>query len=296
MRLRVLDLDGSVAGQPPFHAAIQSGDAQLIDLRAEGPALRLWGGNRAMDRLKQKLSGLEPPPGKGPDVTFYGSGDFHHLVWAMIAAASFQAVTVIHFDNHPDWVRWPPRWHCGSWVNRVLELPNVAKVITLGPCGHDLTNPRFKGANLKALEQGRLEIYPWRHEPSDLGRGRSIAWEQLEGCDWPAFLDRMIAALPTESVWITIDKDVLGRPDAVTNWDQGEMPLDHILLALRKLAAAKRLLGVDVCGEFAPPRFKGLLKTFSARLDQPRTKEQPDLSRNERSNARLLDCLREVTA
>jgi arginase family enzyme len=49
-----------------------------------------------------------------PAVTMIGSGDFHHLAVLLLERAR-EPVTVIHFDNHPDWVRWAPRWHCGSW-------------------------------------------------------------------------------------------------------------------------------------------------------------------------------------
>ena len=63
--------------------------------------------------------------------------------------------TLVHFDNHPDWVRLAPRWHCGSWLNRTLALPNLQRAITLGPCSDDLVNPghqgrQSRGARLRA--------------------------------------------------------------------------------------------------------------------------------------------------
>lgn len=51
------------------------------------------------------------------------------------------------------------------------------------------------------------------------------------------------------SVYISIDKDVLGRDYARTNWDQGDMTLDGLFAAIRDISLKHRIIGVDVCGE-----------------------------------------------
>ena len=51
------------------------------------------------------------------------------------------------------------------------------------------------------------------------------------------------------SVYISIDKDVLSRDYARTNWDQGDMTLDGLFSAIRDISLKHRLIGVDVCGE-----------------------------------------------
>ena len=91
----------------------------------------------------------------------------------------------------------------------------------------------------------------------------------LAELDWAAFLEQMISSLPTEAIWITLDKDVLASEDAATNWDQGGMRLTHLLQAIRELAARKRVLGIDVCGEFAKPAFSNAFKRWEAKSDQP---------------------------
>ena len=50
------------------------------------------------------------------------------------------------------------------------------------------------------------------------------------------------------NVYISIDKDVLSRVFARTDWDQGTMTLDELSAALRKLRAERRIIGVDLCG------------------------------------------------
>src|SRR5689334_16067578 len=69
-----------------------------------------------------------------PRFVVLGSGDFHHLT-AVFLRRIAGPVTVISFDNHPDWDIRPPRWTCGGWVNRALNLPQVHRVAVWG-CGN----------------------------------------------------------------------------------------------------------------------------------------------------------------
>jgi hypothetical protein len=306
LRIRILDIDGSLPAQPGIAAAIGDGRAQRIDLRNEERSLRLWASRRQLRDLAARLTALTPPPGQGPLVTFYGSGDYHHLATMLIASVA-EPVTVVHFDNHADWVRVPATHNCGGWVNRALALQQVERVITLGICSDDLVRPQLKSGNVAALASGRLEIHAWRAPPSRVwGRigdgpghkriGRHIVWNCLADLNWPHFLDALAARLPTEAVWVTIDKDVLRLADAATNWDQGGMPLDALLMALKRLAASRRIVGVDICGEYSPPRFSDPIKRIAAWLDHPRTLpvRAEALSRNDRTNRALIETLGEI--
>lgn len=263
----------------------------------------MWASRRQLRDLAAQLAGAAPPPGRGPLVTFYGSGDYHHLA-AVLMETIHEPFTVVHFDNHPDWVRVPATYNCGSWVNRVLALSRVARVITLGVCSNDLKLPQLKSGNVRALGSGRLEIHAWRAPPSlvwgHIGDGpghkqvgRYLVWNCLADLDWSEFLRALVARLPTEAVWVTIDKDVLRAADAATNWDQGEMPLEALLTAIRRIAAARRVIGVDVCGERSPARFSDPIKRIAAWLDHPRAIHLPSeaLARNDRTNRELLETL-----
>ncbi|MGH8117609.1 MAG: hypothetical protein ACREPJ_09945, partial [Rhodanobacteraceae bacterium] len=247
-----------------------------IDLRDIGPALRLWSRRTNSDAARARI-GAAPDP--QPSITFLGSGDFHHLAALLIERVA-EPFSVLHFDNHPDWVRLAPRWHCGSWVNRVLALPQVQRVVTVGVCSDDLVNPGRKGGNLPALDAGRLALFPWQHEPSRVRRriadGPGHAWR--DGCiHWRNLGEvptddaaRMVLdAIPGEAVWITIDKDVLPEQEALTNWDQGQMPLTALVAMLRAVGEHKRVLGADICGEYSPARHRNWLKRIEAHMDQP---------------------------
>ncbi|CAA7626470.1 arginase family protein [Magnetospirillum sp. UT-4] len=293
MKLRILHLDGSLMAQPTLARLAEEGAAQVVNLKPEAQALRLWTGRADMVALARRLAEEGPPPGRGADVTFMGSGDYHHLSVPLIARHAGRPLSVLHFDNHPDWGRWPPAYHCGSWVNRALELDAVAKVVTVGPCA-PAGWPQLKGANLGLLGQGRYELHPWRMGRSRRLGGGPVDWANLGEGGWDGFVATLADRLPTERVYVTIDKDVLHADEAVTNWDQGEMRLDHILACLRVLAGSHAIVGIDVCGEYAPPRFDGWGKRLLARLDQPRPPPQPDLGVNEAANRRLLAAVAEL--
>jgi arginase family enzyme len=273
--LRILDTDGSVDAAA-LGAAAPWASIVRVDLRDIGPALRLWSRRKNMDLARVRIAETVDPR---PSITFLGSGDFHHLA-ALLAERVDEPFTLLHFDNHPDWVRLAPRWHCGSWINRVLALPHVQRVVTVGPCSDDLVDPARKGGNLPALNAGRLVLFPWHHAPSrarrriadgpgHAWRAGCIHWRNLAEEPLQEAMERVLAAIPTEVVWVTIDKDVLPEDEALTNWDQGRMPLAALLAMLRAIGARKRLLGADICGEYSPPRHANWLKRIEAKLDQP---------------------------
>lgn len=304
MILRVIDLDGSVAGQEPLRRRIDAGAAARIDAADLAPSLRILASRAAMARFRNRVRASAA--GEEPSLTFYGSGDFHHLTAGLLADAGCD-ISVVHFDNHPDWVRFPQTFNCGAWVNRALELPHVRRVVTIGPCSDDLVRPELQFANLPALAEGRIALYPWRHAPSRIwGRypdgacyrqeNGLLHWRNLADESWSDFLDELIEELPTRAVWLTIDKDVLGTDEAVTNWDQGGLPLARLLEAVEILALNRKIVGIDVCGDYSAPRFSDPLRATLAWFDHP-AMEAPSASRlavNAQVNERLLTCFERV--
>jgi arginase family enzyme len=288
VHLRILDTDGSVDVEAIRDAA--SWDSVSIpDIRALAPALRLGSRRKAVQAARERIAHAGDP---APSVTFLGSGDFHHLA-ALLIERIAGPVSILHLDNHPDWVRLAPRWHCGSWVNRVLELPNVRRVVAAGPCSEDLVNPGRKGGNLGALDSGRLALFPWFHAPSRVRhriadgpghewRDGALHWRNLAERRLADACDAVVAALPTEAVWITLDKDVLPEGEALTNWDQGRMPLSAVAALIEAVGARRRVLGADVCGEYSPPGHRNILKRIESHMDQPRRAraEPSELARN----------------
>ena len=298
MILNLLHLDDALKSQPDFMQASMKLNARETNAQLEAALVRLWGKEHNLEELRQTLlCSIARTHNKDTVVTFMGSGDFHHvsaLLIGMMAEVSGEPFTVIHFDNHPDWVMHSSGMHCGSWVNRALDLPQVNKVITIGVCSRDLVRPWIKGANLKAWRDGKIDLMPW-HSPSS--RFRALDIEDMAEDE---FLAHLRSAITTRNVYITIDKDVLSHVDAITNWDQGKMPIDRLLSTVRFILSKHHAIGIDVTGDYSPAHYAGrklhvALKTLESLIDQPKHINMAIASAvNQASNLALLNCIREA--
>jgi len=299
VHLRLLDLDDSLTAQTTLRVAAAWTSVETLPMRDLAPPLRLWSRAATMQRARARMAGTAID---APAVTMIGSGDFHHLSVLLMERVR-EPLTVVHFDNHPDWVRWAPRWHCGSWVNAALGLDHVAKIITLGPCSDDLVRPQLKGGNLGALASGRLVLLPWQHAPSRVwgrfadGPGHRLehghlTWRNLADASSADNIAFILAQIDTPTIWLTIDKDVLPESEALTNWDQGQMPLRALLDLIAGIGARKRIAGADICGEFSSPALRNPLKRIESRIDRPqRSADASRLARNEAVNRELLGAI-----
>ena len=299
MRIRIIDTDGSLTAQPGVMAMCARTGGDIVAARDLAPRLRLLASKDALATLDVRLGAA----GAG-EITFIGSGDFHHLSW-LLARRHARPLSIIHFDNHPDWVRFPVTLNCGSWVARALEEPQVLRVVTIGPASPDIEAPQLKGATMAALRSGRLELHAWAggstfyagpafENPGARGAAGvardGLTWRGLEDDDWRTRIEDIARRLPDAPVWITLDKDVLGTAEAVTNWDQGRLTLDAVLEAIGLIAGHRPLLGMDVCGDYSPVGDLGAFRSLLARLDRDQRPEPPtDGARlNEATNLRIL--------
>jgi arginase family enzyme len=224
------------------------------------------------------------------------------LIERAVAASGVGAVTVVHFDNHPDWVRFGNGLHCGSWVGRAARLPGVARVITVGVCSGDIDRPETKRADLDLLSERRVELYPYR--APDGGSALRVGgeeWPSIEAVGEDGFVDLLASRITTPAVYITIDKDVLRSADAVTNWDQGRLSLEGLEALVRAVATRARVIGADVVGDWSAPRYgsgplAALLKIGEAFLDQPHRGPLPAVAGriNQSTNLRLLSLFSEM--
>jgi len=314
VQLLLLHLDDALELQPDFVRACKFAGAYQYFDKDTGREIRLWGKQKALAELGRKIVKNTPAPAKDPQLCFMGSGDFHHITAMLLAGALERksgAATLIHFDNHPDWVTFDGGMHCGSWVNTALANPGIQKVITIGVCSHDLRSPERKGANLHWLGEGKLELYPYEHPPSrvlaDYGSGASyrqekgaLHWKSISEIGEENFIDRMLSRIRTEAVYVTIDKDVLAADDAVTNWDQGRMRLPYLLALISEIGSRHRIIGADVIGDYSAPSYAGSLRTQRMKraeifIDQPRVRQGAETTRNINSaaNHALLEVLAE---
>src|SRR5262249_12833962 len=105
----------------------------------------------------------------------------------------------------------------------------------------------------------------------------------------------VLAAIDTDAIWLTIDKDVLGESEALTNWDQGQMPLEAMRAMIRALGARKRIVGADICGEYSEPVLSNPFKRIESRIDRPqRRADDARLRANAQVSATLARTIAEV--
>jgi len=147
------------------------------------------------------------------------SGDYHY-VSKILAARETEPFTLVLVDNHPD--DQPPAFggvlSCGSWVRDLRETCLlVEEVWTLGP-GHRICSA--SATVDRELEEG---------------------------------IEDLLRALEGKRVYLSLDKDVLDRKYARTDWSQGTYSLDTLKGWLDRLMRLD-VVAVDVCGEIAPAK------------------------------------------
>ena len=164
------------------------------------------------------------------------TGDYHYLsrLWLEKTAAELgdEPFALVLFDHHPDMQEpaFGKVLSCGGWARDAFcGIPNLTQALLVG------INPDLEVEILDLVFDGVLAV-----TTDDLRHtGDALSQEVLE----------MFSLLdPHIPVYISIDKDVLTKEYARTNWDQGCMTLPQLEAAVRRVAAGHRLLGVDVCG------------------------------------------------
>ncbi len=216
----------------------------------------------------------------------YGSGDFHHLT-ALWLRAIVEPITVISFDNHPDWDIRPPKWGCGSWVNRALELDNVPKVSVWGCGNFECWWPWQIFGNRRAEGKDQLEVHPWADErpPQDQARRGAIL-----RANWRERFSEFARQLQVKCVYVTIDLDCLQASEAVTNWENGRFTVHDLEWALQELRQHARVVGGDICGTYSPPVYARATQRIASEFDHPKL-QQPSARDALKINVRALRTL-----
>ncbi|RYX81756.1 hypothetical protein EON83_22585 [bacterium] len=287
-RPRILDVDGSLRRQKGF---LEESGASIESLASWGPRLRYLCRRQVRQGFERHLSTED-----AHRLTYYGSGDFHHLTFSLLKFQR-EPLSAVVFDQHPDWDVTSPFPCCGSWVNDALSLPHVKRIVVIGAGSEDLGGVQLWRGNRAALSSGRLEIYPaslasslWpgigRKLECGVRKSGRMRWKTVEQAGLKNLMQGIIARLPSRRVYISVDKDCFMPSYATSNWDAGELRLDEVCLGIRMLREQCELMGADVTGEWSKPRFKNPLFAAISRSDHP-IKPIPsseELRRNEETN------------
>jgi arginase family enzyme len=218
----------------------------------------------------------------GASFVLFGSGDFHHLTAAHVRQIEEPAV-LVSFDNHPDWDRRPPRWQCGAWVNRALELPKIEQIHLWGCTSPDARWPGSFWANPRAIRRSRLQAH---------------LVDPLNESEWRRSFSAFAEAISGRRVYVTVDLDCLAPEHIVTNWDAGTLSVESLVFALKKLREKCSIIGGDICGGWSEEVYARPLQRWAAGLDHPKL-ELPARSeiaeRNERTLQRLWPAISGTT-
>jgi hypothetical protein len=244
---------------------------RTLDFRDWGPKVRYCSNSVALEKL------IEQFPRDLPPFLLYGSGDFHFLSGLFLRRAidrleSGGDVTLVSFDNHPDWDIRPPRWSCGGWINRALDLNSVRQVHVWGCGNFELEFPARLFANRTALRDGRLGVHPWAER---YDKWVQSTFECVTRDNWRYSFERFALGLVKRNIYITVDMDCLAESEAVTNWENGLFTAADVAWAIGQLRGRASLIGGDLCGAFSKPRCTGPFRRFACWWDHPRLKRPP---------------------
>ena len=231
-----------------------------IDARWWGPRLRYHGPRQKVEAFYREIESRLTP------FVLYGSGDYHYLAGVLVRRLS-SPVTVVSFDNHPDWDVRPPHWSCGGWVNRALEMAQVRRVSVWGCGNFELGFPARLFANHRALRAGRLEVHAWAERQPDRVRRRFGCMTREK---WREDFERFTQTIAGQDVYVTVDLDCLRAQEAITNWENGLFAAEDVAWALRSLHREARVVGGDLCGAYSEPQYARRFQRFAARWDHPR--------------------------
>jgi arginase family enzyme len=252
----------------------------VLDARQWGPQLRFSAPPRLIEEFYREYESQIAP------FVLYGSGDFHHLSALWIRRVT-QSIVVVSFDNHPDWDIRPPKWGCGGWVNRALELPNVQRVSVWGCGNFECWWPRQIFGNRRAEREGKLDVHPWADErPVEDRRRRGAILRE----NWQERFEKFASDLRGENVYVTIDLDCMCAEDAATNWESGRFTIVDLTWALGKLRESSRIIGGDICGAYSPPSYARFKQRLAAGFDHPKL-NLPSAEQIRRINSTTLEKL-----
>ena len=231
------------------------------EAREWGPQLRFSAPPRVVEEFYREHQSIAR-------FILFGSGDFHYLT-ALWVRRFAQPIVLVSFDNHPDWDVRPPKWGCGGWVNRALELPNVKRVSVWGCGNFECWWPHQIFGNRRAERSGKLEVHPWADDRPVKDRQRRGA---ILRADWQEKFEAFAKGLRGADVYVTIDLDCLRLEEAVTNWESGRFTVVDLVWALAKLRESCRIMAGDICGAYSPPLYARWRQRFAGIFDHPKLK------------------------
>lgn len=160
-------------------------------------------------------------------IHFIDSGDYHYITKFMTDYIK-EPFSLVLIDHHTDMQKPLAEGmiSCGSWAGEVLEKNSyLQQMVLLGPEQHLID---------KLDVPGKEKVI-------------AISYEKLEKNQAKKDFEKIRKDIPA---YLSIDKDILTKKAAVTNWNQGEMTVDMLEHLLQFLLTKCEVIGIDICGEY----------------------------------------------
>ena len=202
----------------PMH--IENDDNHLIrNNLSDIEGTNMYCSNEDMLEIQRRLNNYGPE-----GIHFLDNGNYHYMTKVFVDKIK-KPFSLVLFDHHTDMLQ--PMIHdltsCGSWAGELLhENAYLKQLILIGPSQQ----------NIESNDVASKVIYISVNEQEE-----DVAHLQIKKVD---------LTLPA---YISIDKDVLDRYWARTNWDQGNMSIKTLEKILQDIFKHQNVIGVDICGE-----------------------------------------------
>lgn len=259
--ISVFDIDGSVTTQSAFLQRFQS-KIKSYSLLPFKRALRLW---CSQSRFVDASKAMQMP--NIHQFSLLGSGDYHHLTLALLAQHQ-TPFTLVLFDNHPDWMRPPHQYHCGTWIYAAARMPQVARIVIVGLENGDLQGKNFQSGDVESYLNQKIVLLPYLPVSAMIQQKNVQLLSSLKQ-NLQTGIKEILDAIITKHVYVSVDKDCLRAEDAITNWEQGTLPLDTVTASIDGIRSQFDIIGADTVGDYSPPTFISPLKWIGSFLDRP---------------------------
>lgn len=260
--ITILNVDDSVTAQKDFLQRFST-QIHIKSLLSFKRIARLWCSSGEFKQVSREmqLANLN-------QFVLLGSGDYHHLTLALLQ--QHQApLTLVLFDNHPDWMRPPHQYHCGTWVYAAARLPQVARIVIVGLENGDLCGKKFQDGDVESYLNKKIVLLPYTAVEASVSTEQTVQIQSQLKASLKAGVQEILSHISTQHVYVSVDKDCLRLEDAITNWEQGTLPLETVIACITSIRESHAIVGADTVGDYSPPVFTSPLKWIGSFLDRP---------------------------
>ncbi len=260
--ITIFNVDGSVTAQKDFLQRF-SAKINIKSLLSFKRMARLW---CSASEFKRVSSAMQLPSLN--QFALLGSGDYHHLTLALLQQHQ-TPLTLVLFDNHPDWIRPPHQYHCGTWIYAAARLPQVERIVIVGLENGDLCGKKFQDGDVESYLNKKIVLLPYTAVEVTIGAEQTVQLQSQLKASLKAGVQEILSHIATQHVYVSVDKDCLRLDDAITNWEQGTLPLETVTACIAAIRNNHIIVGADTVGDYSPPIFNSPLKWIGSFLDRP---------------------------